>query len=159
MSNTETSVAVPTQTLVSREPQVKIFKDWDFMVLAKLGDNQLHVNFEIYKLEQVRNQQDLDNYLVPKFGDEEPSDVERFIHGFVKWDGCSNWMFDCNEKGTYYMHACSRADLERIGKVLGLCYDWAAALMPESWSVNDDEQPLPEEPGENHVQQVPAVLG
>ena len=54
---------------------------------------------------------------------------EVFAHGFVKWDGCSNWQIDAQDH--VMLHGCSRDDLFRIGAILAACWDWAAELMPE----------------------------
>lgn len=51
-----------------------------------------------------------------------------FLHGEVKWDGCSNWHFD--EQDRVMLHQCSRGGLEGIGKLLVTCWDMAKELMP-----------------------------
>ena len=54
-----------------------------------------------------------------------------YLHGTVKWDGCSNWHFD--EQDRVMLHGCTRTDLTRIGEVMARCWDWTAELCP-SWS-------------------------
>ena len=57
-----------------------------------------------------------------------------FAHGFVKWDGCSNWTI--NEAGWGVMlHACDKEGLTRIGLILGECWDMTRELC-EKW-IND----------------------
>lgn len=51
-------------------------------------------------------------------------DAQIFLHGEVKWDGCSNWFFD--EQTDCMIHRCDRAGLENIGKLMAWCYDFAA---------------------------------
>jgi hypothetical protein len=49
-----------------------------------------------------------------------------YAHGSVKWDGCSNWYFD--EQDRVMLHACDKDDVLRLGKILAACYDWASQL-------------------------------
>jgi hypothetical protein len=57
----------------------------------------------------------------------EPDD--RYLHGNVKWDGCSNWHFDAQD--FVMLHGCCREDLQRIGDIMALCWDFTAILCPE----------------------------
>lgn len=54
------------------------------------------------------------------------SDCELFLHGEVKWDGCSNWHFD--EQDIAMIHFCGRQSMLDVGKVLAFCYDWTSQL-------------------------------
>lgn len=54
--------------------------------------------------------------------------AEIFLHGSVKWDGCSNWWFDIEEQ--IALHCCERWELTRVGEVLAFCYDWTKELLP-----------------------------
>ena len=56
---------------------------------------------------------------------------EPYLHGEVKWDGCSNWHFDEQER--CMLHGCTREDLENIGKVMAMCWDMTAEICP-NWS-------------------------
>jgi len=53
-------------------------------------------------------------------------EAEPYLHGSVKWDGCSNWHFD--EQDRAMLHGCCRKDVLRFGEVMALCWDWAADL-------------------------------
>lgn len=55
---------------------------------------------------------------------------EPYLHGAVKWDGCSNWYFD--EQDRVMLHGCSREDVQRFGDVMALCWDWTKELLPNS---------------------------
>lgn len=57
------------------------------------------------------------------------AEAEPYLHGSVKWDGCSNWAFDEQERGAA-LHGCSRHDLVRLGEVMARCWDWAGELLP-----------------------------
>lgn len=59
-------------------------------------------------------------------------EADIYLHGYVRWDGCSNWHFD--EQDNADLHGCSRQDLMRIGEILTQCWDWTAKLCP-NWSV------------------------
>lgn len=84
-----------------------------------------HVNFVIYTLagiEWVTNK----ILYEPNFC--ESTDLaDVFLHGSVKWDGCSNWHFD--EQDRVMIHGCSRDDLEGIGLLLTKCFDIAHEIM------------------------------
>jgi hypothetical protein len=51
-----------------------------------------------------------------------------YLHGYVKWDGCSNWHFDQQEIGM--LHFCGREDLTRVGSLLTRCFDLAREMCP-----------------------------
>ena len=51
---------------------------------------------------------------------------EPYLHGSVKWDGCSNWHID--EQDRNMIHGCSKEDLTRIGCILGVCWEWTKDL-------------------------------
>lgn len=70
---------------------------------------------------------------------------EPYLHGDVKWDGCSNWHFD--EQDRVMLHGCGRHDLTKIGEVMGFCWDWTAELCPYwSQSVTGVAKRNPNEP-------------
>ena len=55
---------------------------------------------------------------------------EVYLHGIVKWDGCSNWHFD--EQDRVMLHGCSREDLTNLGELMAKCWDYAKENL-ESW--------------------------
>jgi hypothetical protein len=55
---------------------------------------------------------------------------EIYLHGSVKWDGCSNWYFD--EQDRNMLHGCDKADLQRLGIVMAFCWDWTVELCQKS---------------------------
>lgn len=57
------------------------------------------------------------------------AEARRFAHGFVKWDGCSDWFFDHNMESCS-VHGCSRSDLIALGELLARCFDMAAEHLP-----------------------------
>lgn len=57
--------------------------------------------------------------------------AEIYLYGTVKYDGCSNWYFA--EQDRALLHGCDKQDLENLGKILGICWDWTIHLCP-NWS-------------------------
>lgn len=52
--------------------------------------------------------------------------AEVFLHGGVKWDGCSDWHFD--EQEDSMLHFCGKEEAGAIGTLLCRLYDWAREL-------------------------------
>jgi hypothetical protein len=72
---------------------------------------------------------------IPLYGDYAYTDKvddapDVFLHGSVKWDGCSNW--DIDELCRRMSHSCDRQTLVNIGLILAECYDWTKELC-EAW--------------------------
>ena len=58
------------------------------------------------------------------------SDIDKatsYLTGSIKWDGCSHNTFNDN-----YIHACSRQEMTRLGKLFETLYDIALELMPKN---------------------------
>lgn len=55
-------------------------------------------------------------------------EAEVYLHGRVKWDGCSDWHFD--EQDRVALHGCSRKDLLALGEVMAACWDLAKEYCP-----------------------------
>lgn len=111
-----------------------IFKDIWFAVIAE--PEEYCVNYKIYEIGEFLE----DGKDTPKFNRagaqtgpdhvENIADAEVFAHGFVKWDGCSNWEFDIQNK--VMIHACERNQLVNLGEVLARCWDMTEKLC-EHW--------------------------
>lgn len=113
--------------------QIEHNKELCFTILATPKD--YHVDYTLYEIEywdEIGEQED------PVYRNEEGTytkDIEKanvYAHGFVKWDGCSNWEFDEQERGM--LHGCDRKDLIRLGEVLARCWDKTAELCTNWWS-------------------------
>lgn len=48
-----------------------------------------------------------------------------FLEGQIKWDGCSDWLFNQGESGNSMLHFCGSADAVAIGALLGKLYEIA----------------------------------
>ena len=56
---------------------------------------------------------------------EDPAKAPTFLHGDVKWDGCSNIYFD--EQDTIMLHFCGMKMATGVGRLLQRMYEIAAA--------------------------------
>ena len=59
---------------------------------------------------------------------EDLTKAERFLHGSIKWDKCSNWHFDIQDDSM--IHFCDPEQGEDIGKLFRALYSIAAELIP-----------------------------
>lgn len=57
-------------------------------------------------------------------------DAEPYLHGEVKWDGCSNWQIDENERMP--LHFCEKEEILNLGRIMVACWEWTAELL-ETW--------------------------
>jgi hypothetical protein len=111
----------------------KLLSDLNFLIIADVFSH--HVNFTIYEVITLEKDGS------PLFQDPKEKisgifvntieQAEPYVHGYIKWDGCSNWYFD--EQDKCMLHGCSREDLDRFGKVLVACWDWMSDLCSH-WS-------------------------
>jgi hypothetical protein len=101
--------------------------DLEFTIVANPKD--LHVDYTIYDMAAVvpvlwRRVGATDGFDMT----DNIEDAEMYLHGEVKWDGCSNWYFD--EQDRVMLHGCSKSDVQRFGDVMALCWEWTAELCP-----------------------------
>lgn len=101
--------------------------DWtDIGYSAELTDMGYRADFIIKKIiscNPVLEWANEDETLTPDW-----SKADTFCHGDIKWDGCSNYWFDEQDK-MCIPHACSREDLVNLGILLGRVFDIAAEIM------------------------------
>lgn len=115
---------------------VHTFCELDFVVVA-----ESHSHWVEYKIYDVEYWDTSGVYDTPRFQRagavshpdvvESTEESEPYISGSVKWDGCSNWKFDEQDRGTM-LHGCCRKDVLRYGQILAACWDLTAQLC-ESW--------------------------
>lgn len=111
---------------------IRHFDDLWFTVVAAPDTHE--VGYCIFKIESQGLQPAERTYCRSGLYSDETSDLadaQVFAYGRVKWDGCSDWYFDEQEK---MIHGCSRQELIQIGEVLAACWDWTKDLIPEHWS-------------------------
>lgn len=54
--------------------------------------------------------------------------AKMYMHGYIKWDGCSNWHFDI--QNGCMIHFCSVEEGEAIGTLFKALYAIAARVIP-----------------------------
>lgn len=52
--------------------------------------------------------------------------AQRFISGFVKWDGCSHFYFGDNQG---YIHLCGRREIQKISDLIKIIYNNCGMLI------------------------------
>ena len=124
---------LPSTRLIKHLPEL------DFTIVAVT--HECRVDFKIYEVIGWAESTTLGIYDVPEFYiyhaenvrlTESIQEAELFLHGEVKWDGCSNWHFDEQDRGM--LHGCTRQELLRFGEVMAACWDWAAEIFGPSWT-------------------------
>lgn len=116
--------------ITSTGAYVRHFPDLGYSVVAEPHGH--HVSFNVHEIVGVEeNGTVLWQRAGSAFNREYATSIDEaqiFLHGDVKWDGCSNWHFD--EQDRVMLHGCSREDLTNMGAVMGQCWDWAKELLP-----------------------------
>lgn len=59
---------------------------------------------------------------------ESVEDSEIFMHGYIKWDGCSNWHIDSQDSGM--LHFCDKTEFKKIGDIMAYCWDITEEILP-----------------------------
>lgn len=116
----------PIRTHIEHLPQ------FNFTVVVKIYD--YFFEFFIYDIEgwnEIDKDGNVSGPLWHKAGStcspdlvETLEESEVYLHGSVKWDGCSNWHFD--EQNRVMLHGCCRQDIQRYGDVMGWCWDFTS---------------------------------
>lgn len=89
-----------------------------FSVVMEGDVDSYYVDFKVYEL-------------FTNSGEPVPAD-EVFLSGSVKWDGCSNFTFDEQER--CMLHCCSRQQMANIGILLVRVHELAEAVMENHWN-------------------------
>ena len=114
---------------MSKPEFTKHLRELDFTVVA-----QVHEHWVDYAIYDIEGWQDNAPCWHKAGSMHYPDDVSRleeaepYLHGTVKWDGCSNWHFD--EQDRVMLHGCSKADVQRFGDVMAYCWEWTRELLP-----------------------------
>ena len=126
--------SIATDAILDRH--VKHFNDLDFTVVAEVHDYR--VEFKIYEICGLEEGETKGVYDRPVWGKagavssghvvDTIEESEVYLSGHVKWDGCSNWHFD--EQDRCMLHGCGKADVQRFGDIMAACWDWASELCP-----------------------------
>jgi hypothetical protein len=110
-----------------------LFRCWlpELPYAAIAQNHEHHVEFRVYSVVQMvepwqgpgfqRKDSDVSMDTV-----QHVEDAEVYIHGSVKWDGCSNWHFD--EQDRVMLHFCGEDHATEIGELFKRLYAWAREL-------------------------------
>lgn len=112
--------------------QRRDFKDIGFTAVAELKEpNDVYaVRFEVYAIVAAGKDKVIwQRAGVPTYPDptERLDEAGIYLHGDVKWDGCSNWYFD--EQDNVMLHFCDVKSIRAISDVMERCWHWAGELM------------------------------
>lgn len=110
--------------------------DWpDFVIIATTSNAHV-VDFKAYEV--IGTEGDDGPLIFETPGSQTPfpgttklEEAAVYVHGDVKWDGCSNWHFDHQDE--VMLHFCDKDSAVKIGALLGRMYDIAKELMPDTW--------------------------
>jgi hypothetical protein len=86
-------------------------------IITKGDDLQYFMEFEVYEVDSL----DLDD-------NKAPSEIELYLEGFIKWDGCSHVYFgakDENGERDGYLHLCGKTHWRRHAEVMMKIYELA----------------------------------
>jgi hypothetical protein len=108
------------------------FTDLDFTVVAELATD-FRCEFTVYSIMGT----DSDGVLLWTQDDEhgapQPVDsleeADVYLRGEIKWDGCSNWYFD--EQDRVMIQFCSKGAAKDIGTLFERMYDIAKEVIPK----------------------------
>ena len=98
---------------------IKHFDDYSFTVKAYPESH--YVKFEIFEIKGTNAEDRLYGADAGLRLDEAPL----YVHGTVKWDGCSDWQID----EPVCLHFCTRGGVSDLGSILTSCWDWASELI------------------------------
>ena len=85
-------------------------RSWDDLGRrVEMDRHELHCDFRLFELDYCGEKPDW------------------IVEGFVKWDGCSNWMTN----PSCMQHFCGREQILTFGETLGRCYDWTKEFFPD----------------------------
>ena len=107
----------------------RYFADIEYRVVASAKSHWM--DFKAYKAMVVDGQPvyEREGSVCP-MSDASPdlAGAQVFLSGHVKWDGCSNVVFDEQEQAA--LHFCGKEMATNVGVLLGRIYDLAAELIP-----------------------------
>ncbi len=117
--------------------EVRHFDDMGYAVIAE--PKEYSVDYRVFKILGHQQGNAPGVFDVPMYGNDletRTTDIEQaeaFMSGFVKWDGCSNWDFEDNERCMF--HGCDEGDLLNFGRVMAECWRLTADLLP-TWDAH-----------------------
>lgn len=112
-------------------PKQEIIVNKELGFIAEVKRHDLKFEFSIYEIEEATDSTDV-------LLDELPPDVRTssrgvVIHGYVYWKHTSSW----NVGTTSRYHCTSRDTLQKISKILTVCYDYTEKNL-RTWDTEID---------------------
>lgn len=110
---------------------IQAYKDIGYAI--EYEPHEHYVEFVIYELDGWDEENDAPLYHKAKSSMhpdpvESHEESEAFASGSIKWDGCSNWNIDENDRGM--LHFCGVEGIQDMNKAFERCYALAEELMP-----------------------------
>lgn len=112
----------------------RIAGEWHYVIEPKAGsDGHIYVvDFSVYEIVGREMPSGAPVYLAEGavLGTDNVKSIngaQRYAHGSVKWDGCSNWFFD--EQDRCMLHFCA---LPNLGAMMTELYQFCAEQMPDA---------------------------
>jgi len=108
---------------------IRHFEDIWFSIEATVKEH--HVDFRAYEIEAQGG-----GYLYSCSGQPDTFDISKadvYFHGYVKWDGCSNWHIDAQDG--CMIHFCGMHNVDQLRDAFKACYKMTEELLP-TWDFN-----------------------
>ena len=104
-----------------------------FTCTYEVDYSQVNMDFKVYPISAVNDdgayeyrRKDADCGM--DFSQNGLEDAQVFVHGNIKWDGCSNLWFDEQDTGTM-LHFCGRSSIDDFRELMKRLYDLAAEVI------------------------------
>jgi hypothetical protein len=100
---------------------VREWRDLGYYLIMEEGDNECFADFKVYKIVDDKELVFQNKYEDVSFPTTKVEDAEVFVSGSLRWDGCCNFNFDCQDD--CMIHTCEREELLNIGVLLSRIWD------------------------------------
>lgn len=114
-------------------------KEMGFTIVAKPDEDDYMVEYWVLRIFGVDEKGEVswvrDTFPNNQHFTTNRAEADTYLHGYVKYDGCSNWHFDMAD-GVMF-HGCTKKDLKVLGEVLAFCWESTKELCP-NWSGGDE---------------------
>lgn len=123
--------------MIVRSGAIKHWRDIGYSAVVVSSDRKYSVRFRVYAHDgwnEVTNTPlyRCDGSRITPDPVSGIKDAEIYAHGYVKKDGCTDWIFGDRA----YMHGCTRDDVLAWGEMVARCWDWAMEIMEDTTHAN-----------------------
>lgn len=121
---------------MSIEPEIKTFVDKEnWLTYRHWQDNEAVMSFEVYEIDSMSTDKQEVYYAErgkPSFeGTQDILDATVSISGYIKWDGCTNYVF--GDRMNHDIHGCGNP-----GKKLKLIFDTLYSIANKEMPGNEE---------------------